>query len=62
LTVEAILQFFTLNAVTVSIADLFQARIDRLVKEDQESQTKTKATLQRLRELIKTVEDIEFED
>ena len=48
--------------MTVSIASLFQTRIDRLVKEDQESQTKTKATLQRLRELIKTVEDIEFED
>jgi hypothetical protein len=48
--------------MTVSTADLFQTRIDRLVKEDQESQVKTKATLQRLRELIKTVEDIEFED
>jgi hypothetical protein len=60
--VEAILQFLTLNAMTVSIADLFQTRIDRLVKEDQESQAKTQATLQRLRELIKTVEDIDFED
>ena len=48
--------------MTVSIADLFQVRIDRLVKEDQESQAKTQSTLQRLRELIKTVENIEFED
>ena len=48
--------------MTVSIADLFKARFDQLVKEDRESQAKTQATLQRVRELIKTVEDIEFED
>jgi hypothetical protein len=45
-----------------SIADAFKIRIDDLIKEDQESQAKTQATLQRLRELIKTVESIEFED
>jgi hypothetical protein len=45
-----------------SIADSFKNRLDQLIKEDQESQAKTQATLQRLRELIKTVESIEFED
>ena len=45
-----------------SIADSFKNRLDQLIREDQESQAKTQATLQRLRELIKTVESIEFED
>jgi hypothetical protein len=45
-----------------SIADAFQTRLNQLIREDQESQAKTQSTLQRLRELIKTVESIEFED
>jgi hypothetical protein len=61
-TVEAILQFFILNAMTVSIADIFKARLDRLVKEDQESQAKTKATLRRIKELIVDLKKIDLED
>lgn len=45
-----------------SISELYKDQLDRLIERDQESQAKTKATLQRLRELIKTVQSIEFED
>jgi hypothetical protein len=55
------LQFFILNAVQ-SISEAYKIQLQRLIEADKESQTKTQATLQRLKELIKTVERIEFED
>ena len=45
-----------------SISEAYRVQLERLQKQDQESQAKTQATLQRLRELIKTVESIDFED
>ena len=48
--------------MTVSIADLFKVKLDQLVKEDQESQAKTKATLQRIKSLIGELESIEFDE
>jgi hypothetical protein len=55
------LQFFTPNAVP-SISEAYAIQIEQLKKEDKESQAKTKATLQRIRLLIKTLESIEFAD
>jgi hypothetical protein len=53
--------FFTLNAMQ-SISALYKEQLDRLIEQDRESQAKTKATLQRLRELIETVQSIELDN
>jgi len=48
--------------VTVSIADAFQARLDELIKEDVQSQNKTRDTLARIRTLIADLEEIDLGD
>jgi hypothetical protein len=53
--------FFTLNAMQ-SISELYKEQLNRLIEQDRESQAKTQTTLQRLRDLIETVQSIEFED
>jgi len=45
-----------------SISQAYAIRIERLKKEDEQSQAKTKATLQRIKLLIKTLENINFDD
>ena len=45
-----------------SISEAYAIQIEQLKKEDEESQAKTKATLQRIRLLIKTLESINFDD
>jgi len=45
-----------------SISALYKEQLDRLIEQDRESQAKTKATLQRLRELIETVQSIELDN
>ena len=48
--------------MTVSIADLFQARLDELKQKDEESQKKTRATLASLKGMIKELEELDFTD
>ena len=58
---ETVPQFFTLNIVT-SISEAYRVQIERLQQQDKESQTKTQATLQRLRSLIQKLENIDLGD
>jgi hypothetical protein len=54
--------FFTLTSKMQSISETYAVQIERLKKEDEQSQAKTKATLQRIKLLIKTLESIEITD
>jgi hypothetical protein len=45
-----------------SISETYAIQIERLKKEDEQSQAKTKATLQRIKLLIKNLESIEIAD
>jgi hypothetical protein len=54
--------FFTLTSKMQSISETYAVQIERLKKEDEQSQAKTKATLQRIKLLIKTLESIEIAD
>ena len=45
-----------------SISEAYRVQLQRLIETDKESQVKTQATLQRLRSLIETVQNIEIED
>ena len=55
------LQFFTFNAVTVN-SEKFKERIAELQARLKVTDAKTQELLKDLRETIKTVESIEFED
>jgi len=43
-----------------SVSKAYAVQIERLKKEDEQSQAKTKATLQRIKQLIKTLESMEL--
>ena len=45
-----------------SISEAYAIQLQRLIEADKESQAKTQATLQRLRALIETVQNIDIED
>jgi len=52
--------FFTLTDKMQSVSKAYAVQIERLKKEDEQSQAKTKATLQRIKQLIKTLESMEL--
>jgi len=48
--------------MTVSIADAFQGRLNELIKEDVQSQNKTRDTLARIKTLIVDLEKLDLDD
>jgi len=47
--------------MTVSIADAFQGRLNELIKEDVQSQNKTRDTLARIKTLIVDLEKLDLD-